>query len=246
MTMWPGAAPGWMEHTVSNGLAVVLVLLCAWWLIQTWAGDRAKERVMRRIADGLCAECGYELQGNASGTCPECGNHFEPDTAVSESEELELTPFRSIGNRTPAVSSATRRPWVDALAWAILISSLGLATIVRPAAGVCFGAVAFLVLYNVTARRDGQTATRSESCGICGHYLTDDAIATCQECGSVRATTRIPLEMPARRPLNYKLKGDANKEEVEQRWPLIVLMALVFLVIGGGAVLWLAKHWWWG
>jgi hypothetical protein len=46
--------------------------------------------------------------------------------------------------------------------------------------------------------------------------------------------------------LDYQPKGDANKEEVEPRWPLIVLTALVFLVIGGGVVFWLATHWSWG
>jgi predicted Zn-ribbon and HTH transcriptional regulator len=245
LTMWPGGAPGWMDHTVRGGIGVVLLVFCAWWLIQSWAEDRAKERVMRRIAGGHCAECGYELRGNASGTCPECGNHFEPDTAVSESEELELTPFRSIGKRTIAVSSTTRRPWVNALTWATLIVSLGLSTFVRPSAGVCFGAVAMLLLYNIAARRGDQTATPPESCAICGQNLTDDASRTCQECGSVRAIPRVPLETRAMQ-LDYQPKGDANKEEVEPRWPLIVLTALVFLVIGGGVVFWLATHWSWG
>ena len=30
-------------------------------------------RRARRGADGYCADCGYDLTGNASGRCPECG-----------------------------------------------------------------------------------------------------------------------------------------------------------------------------
>jgi hypothetical protein len=28
---------------------------------------------MRRIEQGLCVRCGYDLTGNVSGACPECG-----------------------------------------------------------------------------------------------------------------------------------------------------------------------------
>jgi hypothetical protein len=40
--------------------------LPAWWAI-------ARIRRARRVGEGCCTACGYDLTGNVSGACPECG-----------------------------------------------------------------------------------------------------------------------------------------------------------------------------
>ena len=50
-------------------LAVAVPLLIAWFtVIQRRNLLRAK-----RLAEGRCLGCGYDLTGNLSGVCPECG-----------------------------------------------------------------------------------------------------------------------------------------------------------------------------
>ena len=41
-------------------------------LFVAWQRGR-RELPARRIAAGLCPQCGYSLTGNVSGVCPECG-----------------------------------------------------------------------------------------------------------------------------------------------------------------------------
>jgi hypothetical protein len=38
-----------------------------------WFISRKKRLRDRRLSQGLCPQCGYNLTGNASGVCPECG-----------------------------------------------------------------------------------------------------------------------------------------------------------------------------
>ena len=57
---------------VWTGLAVdTLVFAGGWWVALTgWTRIRA----WRRVRNGLCCVCAYDLRGQASGTvCPECG-----------------------------------------------------------------------------------------------------------------------------------------------------------------------------
>ncbi len=37
---------------------------------------RLERRRARRLADGHCGYCGYDLTGNVSGVCPECGERI--------------------------------------------------------------------------------------------------------------------------------------------------------------------------
>jgi hypothetical protein len=38
-----------------------------------WLWHRSPKRAARRIAEGRCIRCAYDLTGNISGKCPECG-----------------------------------------------------------------------------------------------------------------------------------------------------------------------------
>jgi hypothetical protein len=54
--------PHWM---IASGFAVLPGL----WLV----AERRRRRVRRRVAEGLCAACGYDLRATP-GVCPECGH----------------------------------------------------------------------------------------------------------------------------------------------------------------------------
>ncbi len=45
------------------------------WSLRTVLRHR---RVHRRLLQGLCPSCGYDLTGNVSGICPECGEKVVP------------------------------------------------------------------------------------------------------------------------------------------------------------------------
>jgi hypothetical protein len=50
---------------------ILILLWCP--AIYAWLKGRRQNRRNKRIALGLCLDCGYDLTGNVSGTCPECG-----------------------------------------------------------------------------------------------------------------------------------------------------------------------------
>ena len=50
-------------------LAVAAPLLIAWITVI----QRRHLRTAKRLAEGRCRCCGYDLTGNLSGVCPECG-----------------------------------------------------------------------------------------------------------------------------------------------------------------------------
>ena len=60
------------------GLGASLVFFTYWGLltllaILTFKSTVERRRRMRRLQEGLCINCGYDLTGNVSGVCPECG-----------------------------------------------------------------------------------------------------------------------------------------------------------------------------
>jgi hypothetical protein len=55
-------------------------LTLVFWLRYTW-----KRALERRIAQGLCGNCGYDLTGNTSGVCPECGRQSSSSPAQGAS-----------------------------------------------------------------------------------------------------------------------------------------------------------------
>lgn len=63
----PSPLHGWC---VSMPFPVAVLLLIAYPII---AFIRGPLRRRRRRRHGLCAHCGYNLEGNVSGVCPECG-----------------------------------------------------------------------------------------------------------------------------------------------------------------------------
>lgn len=60
-------------HTLNEIAAFFLFLngatLCIFYGYIVWHDKRAQ----KRIQQGLCPRCGYDLTANQSGTCPECG-----------------------------------------------------------------------------------------------------------------------------------------------------------------------------
>ena len=56
------------------GLATLFVLLPAWQFVSY---RRQEAEKLRRINNGLCIECGYDLRSNTD-HCPECGREFKP------------------------------------------------------------------------------------------------------------------------------------------------------------------------
>jgi hypothetical protein len=68
-----------------------------------------------RAKTGLCANCGYDLSGNASGTCPECGENVDPKLADSE---------QSIA---PSLITETQPWWV----WGVVVAMIALAVILQ-------------------------------------------------------------------------------------------------------------------
>jgi hypothetical protein len=66
-----GNAP---PHSVSVRRLMTLAwvpLLWPSWVLSRWLYFRVKRG--RRVREGLCLSCGYDLTGNTSGMCPECG-----------------------------------------------------------------------------------------------------------------------------------------------------------------------------
>ncbi len=53
-------------------IGAVLMLFAAYPLIEFVFGAGRRRRA-RRLLDGQCLDCGYDLTGNESGKCPECG-----------------------------------------------------------------------------------------------------------------------------------------------------------------------------
>jgi hypothetical protein len=49
-----------------------VVLTGAWPVVRLWRLIRARRRARRRVARGLCRQCGYDLRAS-TGRCPECG-----------------------------------------------------------------------------------------------------------------------------------------------------------------------------
>lgn len=97
-----------VERTVELAVATVFILLLGiageiadWWatahvylLILIWAMiiyapimllEMAKDKRLRREANGLCGRSSYDLRGNVSGICPECGTPVtaKPDSRAS-------------------------------------------------------------------------------------------------------------------------------------------------------------------
>jgi hypothetical protein len=66
-TIW-GVAP-WMAYGVPAASVISLGTLPAAWAV---ARIRARRLQQRRIARGLCQECGYDVRATPN-RCPECG-----------------------------------------------------------------------------------------------------------------------------------------------------------------------------
>jgi hypothetical protein len=76
VSSWGVAAPGppAIRYTITDRMItfphwfplLVFTALPAWWSV-------ARIREARRIREGCCKTCGYDLTGNVSGACPECG-----------------------------------------------------------------------------------------------------------------------------------------------------------------------------
>jgi hypothetical protein len=61
-------------ETLAWLICVGSIVALAWWL-----SVRMDERVYERLANGQCAQCGYDLQSSgSSGDCPKCGAWFGP------------------------------------------------------------------------------------------------------------------------------------------------------------------------
>ena len=61
-------------ETIAWVACVAAIVALAW----VWA-QYLDRRVYERVEKGLCAQCGYDLQGcGQSGECPECGGWFGP------------------------------------------------------------------------------------------------------------------------------------------------------------------------
>jgi hypothetical protein len=58
-----------------NGLLIPLIVAALYFAIFAFRSVRAARRYTRhrRLIQGLCLACGYDLTANTSGTCPECG-----------------------------------------------------------------------------------------------------------------------------------------------------------------------------
>ena len=59
---------------------VLFLVMPALWL-RLWRRDR-------RLDDGRCGKCGYDLTGNVSGVCPECGKPISIETGISQADSV--------------------------------------------------------------------------------------------------------------------------------------------------------------
>jgi hypothetical protein len=69
------------ERTVFHGAVVLLfAALPAAWLLCWLVREIPRAMRDRKVAQGLCLSCSYDLTGNVSGVCPECGTAIAKGT----------------------------------------------------------------------------------------------------------------------------------------------------------------------
>lgn len=64
------------HNLLSLMVLVLLMYSVSGW--RAWFAAHPLSRRSRRVARGLCLNCGYDLRGVGSGVCPECGHTMEP------------------------------------------------------------------------------------------------------------------------------------------------------------------------